>query len=568
MSTYKARTSLESPALFSTPDSRPRLCTASTGLRLTRLAACLVLMLPMSEICSVASEANSAPDHGLLRRAPRPLHPAATRTVTNCTDHNVGSLRDVAAAAQDGDLIDLTGLSCSVITLTSGEIPLAADNVTITAASPSALAIEANYRSRIFSHSGTGVVTINNLTITSGYVESDTASEVKGGCVYSSGSIILNNSMVDGCGSYVSYLPSAGKASGGALSAANYVYLHNSSITHAHTGSTIGQANGGAIYAGDDVYLNNSTVSANVAGSYSGATARGGAIFAIGNIVMNRSTVAGNMTYSPYKSLAGPSYGGGIYVRGFPRGARGTQISNSTISGNDSHNVGGLEILNGGGTNYNANIVNSTISSNYGHNRSGGIVTSTPLTLSNSTVVSNYSGSSAVAAGLEAYSAPVILQSSILALNYGPTASFDFDATFVTGSNNLITSSSIAPPGTITADPLLMPLANNGGPTQTHMLLMSSPAIGHGNNIAGLLYDQRGPGFSRVLGSAPDIGAVEADYIFADGFENFLLMRPREETANSAHTRPVSLLAYEDSLISFADGTGKRDLACFTKTTM
>ena len=402
------------------------------------------------------------------------------------------------------------------------------------------------------------MLTINNLTIKTGYVESDTAAFVKGGCVYSSGSIIVNNSVMDTCGAYVSYLPSAGAASGGALSAANYVYLHNSSITHSHAGSTIGTANGGAIYAGGDVYLNNSTLSTNVAGSYSGATARGGAIFAIGNIVMNRSTVAGNMTYSPYQSSDGPSYGGGIYVRGFARGARGTQISNSTISGNNSHNVGGLEILNGGGTNYNANIVNSTISSNYGHNRSGGIATSTPLTLSNSTVVSNYSGSSAVAAGLEAYSAPVILQSSILASNYGPTDTFDVDAIFVTGSNNLITSSSIAPPGTLTADPQLMPLADNGGPTQTHGLLGSSPAIGHGNNFAGLVYDQRGPGFSRVLGSAPDIGAVEADFIFANGFENFLLMRTDEETANAAHTRPASLLAYEDTLDSFAEGARKR----------
>jgi hypothetical protein len=204
MSTYNARTSLKSLAMFSTQDGRPCPGSVPTGFRLSRLAACLALILPMSEICAVASDAISTPDPTLLRRMARPSSPAATRTVTNCTDHNVGSLRDAASAAQDGDLIDLTTLACSAITLTNGEIPLAASNVTITATSASALTIQAYERSRIFMHTGVGVLTINNLTIKTGYVESDTAAFVKGGCVYSSGSIIVNNSVMDTCGAYVS----------------------------------------------------------------------------------------------------------------------------------------------------------------------------------------------------------------------------------------------------------------------------------------------------------------------------------------------------------------------------
>ena len=58
-------------------------------------------------------------------------------------------------------------------------------------------------------------------------------------------------------------------------------------------------------------------------------------------------------------------------------------------------------------------------------------------------------------------------------------------------------------------DPLLGPLADNGGPTFTHALLAGSPAIDAGSNPAALANDQRGPGFSRVSGAQADVGAFE-----------------------------------------------------------
>jgi hypothetical protein len=58
-------------------------------------------------------------------------------------------------------------------------------------------------------------------------------------------------------------------------------------------------------------------------------------------------------------------------------------------------------------------------------------------------------------------------------------------------------------------DPLLAPLADNGGPTRTHALLPGSPAISAGSNPANLTTDQRGAGFPRVYESAADIGAFE-----------------------------------------------------------
>src|SRR5262249_49120103 len=50
-------------------------------------------------------------------------------------------------------------------------------------------------------------------------------------------------------------------------------------------------------------------------------------------------------------------------------------------------------------------------------------------------------------------------------------------------------------------------LSNNGGPTAT--CLPGAPAIDHGVNAAGSMWDQRGSGFSRVIGPQADIGALE-----------------------------------------------------------
>ena len=68
-------------------------------------------------------------------------------------------------------------------------------------------------------------------------------------------------------------------------------------------------------------------------------------------------------------------------------------------------------------------------------------------------------------------------------------------------------------------DPVLGPLQNNGGPTETHALLAGSPAIDKGKNFTALTTDQRGAGYSRSFddsaipnaagGDATDIGAYE-----------------------------------------------------------
>ena len=62
-------------------------------------------------------------------------------------------------------------------------------------------------------------------------------------------------------------------------------------------------------------------------------------------------------------------------------------------------------------------------------------------------------------------------------------------------------------------DPMVGPLADNGGPTKTMALLPGSPAIDAGPNpvatFPGNRDDQRGNGFARVFGGQVDIGAFE-----------------------------------------------------------
>jgi hypothetical protein len=117
-----------------------------------------------------------------------------------------------------------------------------------------------------------------------------------------------------------------------------------------------------------------------------------------------------------------------------------------------------------------------------------------------------------------------ILQSTIIANNSASGVELDLGVAFgspVLGSNNLIMATqdgTAVPVDTIVEDPLLGPLQDNGGPTKTQALLPGSPAINTGKVAPDVFFDQRG--FPRVVGSMPDIGAVELDpdVVFANGF--------------------------------------------------
>jgi hypothetical protein len=133
--------------------------------------------------------------------------------------------------------------------------------------------------------------------------------------------------------------------------------------------------------------------------------------------------------------------------------------------------------------------------------------------LRNSTIASN---TAELGAGIHQYNgASTHSDSSIIARNTAGASGADWDGAgsiTVVGANNLVGSVGAAlalPGGTLFADPMLAPLADNGGPTRTHALRSGSPALNTGNNAAGLPFDQRGHGFARKAGPATDIGAFE-----------------------------------------------------------
>ena len=394
------------------------------------------------------------------------------------------------AIAGDGNTIDLTTLACSTISLTTGALSTTADNLTIDGPGRDALTIDAGYSDAFYNnaiyHFGTGTIAIEGVTIRDAKYAGDFP---YGGCIYSEGSILLRNATISSCTLYT---------------------------------TSLNAVRGGAIYAKGAVAAEYSTIAGSLAASFT-SRAFGGAIDALG-VTLRHATLDGNVAYSTEFGV-----GGGAFSRG------GATIDASTISANTaSHNIGGL-VANGSGT-YATDILNSTISGNSAGNVIGGLASVSTMTVRNSTIAfnvaeasdcSNY-GYAECGAGLQAVGAAT-LQSTIVANNIAGASPLDVgvgSAGTIGGADNLVPASATPlPADTLAADPLLSPLADNGGATRTHALADGSPAIDAGSNGAGAQSDQRGAGFARVAGAAVDIGAFErqgpgdGDVLFVGGFD-------------------------------------------------
>src|SRR5262249_22989567 len=133
--------------------------------------------------------------------------------------------------------------------------------------------------------------------------------------------------------------------------------------------------------------------------------------------------------------------------------------------------------------------------------------------IQNCTITNN--STSDMGGGLDtaATSNPVTIKSTIIAGNSGDNASPDLHGKVSAFNCDFGNTSGAAISGAgnlFNTDPQLLPLANNGGPTSTHALKATSPAIDAGSNPTGALYDQRGVGFPRTNSTVTDIGAYEA----------------------------------------------------------
>ena len=236
----------------------------------------------------------------------------------------------------------------------------------------------------------------------------------------------------------------------------------------------------------------------------------GGVAFFRGSNVIKDSTISNN--------TATRDAGG---VTNFDSGGFLT-IERSTIEGNTAARFRGGVFFRGPGA-----LVNSTVSDNEAGSNIGGVEFGAFSTnyVVNSTIVDNRAVSSSVgglSGGTGGHAVPLQMSNTIVAGNTAGGANPDVNGSFAaTSVNNLIgdvgTVTTLTGPGnqlgtaSSPIDPLLGPLQNNGGVTETHALLPGSPAIDAGSNsaAAGLTTDQRGTGFARIDNGTVNVGAVE-----------------------------------------------------------
>lgn len=254
-----------------------------------------------------------------------PLSVTTTTVVTTCADSGAGSLRDVTANANAGDTVDMTQLTCSTITLTSGSIGIAAANVTLQGPGQQSLTISGNGSSQIFSSYG-GNLTIDGLTLTDG-------SNANGGCLYAYGNLLISNSTITGC---VANDASQPHSYGGAIDAIGDLTLINSTVS----GNTAegDSAFGGAIYVyGAGTTIQNSVISDNAAIAHgtTGALkfALGGGLAAIYGLEVSGSTIEHNRAVAD----VGLAIGGGVHFLGALYTGNSANISRSTVTGNVAH---------------------------------------------------------------------------------------------------------------------------------------------------------------------------------------------------------------------------------------
>lgn len=439
------------------------------------------------------------------------VHADTILVTSTADDGSPGTLRAALAASNDGDVIDATGVSGTIL-LTAGEL-LVEKSVDILGPGPANLTIDGDQISRVYSIAPGLAVTIDGFKIVNGVASgAPTGSPNRGGGIYNGhSSLRVSNCTIADCSATElgGGIYNDGAVAGNATLTVLATLLINNSADGGggifSTGGLGGEAtlivadswlidntaiefgSGGGIFNTDSkLNVSDSTLSGNLAGG------SGGGIFHLGpsgNATVTRCTLSGNLA---------SDLGGGICTQS------GTlAIADSTLSGNSALRGGGIINVGSEGRTATLAVANCTLSGNAATD--GGGIANRDLGQSGATVdIGN-----------------TIVKASALGANFsanvaGSVTSRGFNLCSDDGSGFLT-----ALGDQINTDPMLGPLADNGGPTRTHLPLPGSPSIDQGlsNTIGGLTsdFDQRGfarSGDDPVIVNAPfgdgtDIGAVE-----------------------------------------------------------
>jgi len=417
---------------------------------------------------------------------------------------NADTAVNECAAGSGDDTIDLSSIT-GMIHLT-GPLPDLTSNIIFNGPGASNLTVRrdtgGNYR--ICKVSITATVTISGLRISNGRVADD-----HGGGIYNVGTLTLTNSTVNGSNAYLG----GGIYNTGTLTLTNSIVSDNSAehgggidndsgtveLINSIVSDNSAEHGGGIDNDSGTVELINSTVSGNSA-DY------GGGIYNDGMLTLEYSTVYGNEATSDGGGISN-SNGGAV------------ELINSAVNGNEAISDGG-GIFND--PNSMAELTNSTVSDNESGADGGGIYNAGTLRLNNSTI-GKYNFASGSGGGIwNDNNSTASFKNSIVARNIANSAGPDCynAATLISLGYNLVGDDSDCSFTTqtgdqVNVDPLLGDLRDNGGPTETHALLLGSPAfdaipIGSCTDHLGtpITADQRG--VTRPQGCACDIGAYEA----------------------------------------------------------
>lgn len=246
-----------------------------------------------------------------------------------------------------------------------------------------------------------------------------------------------------------------------------------------------GVTQGGGVFSGGRLTLRDAAVTGNAASAAGSTTSRqGGGVFVNDHARLERVLIAGNTLTSKAGDTFAPQ-GGGLFVND------DSTLENVTITGNTiDGSAGGSSGPQGGGL-----FVNDAVTM-------GGI------TVANNTAVDADSQGGGIF-----YNDDTTVHGVIVAGNRGggvPDECYTNDIV-VSDGTNLATNAAdcgFSAGGDLSADPLLAPLADTGGPSDTHALGAGSPALDRIPFASCPSTDQRG--LPRAgAGAACDIGAHE-----------------------------------------------------------
>ena len=306
-------------------------------------------------------------------------------------------------------------------------------------------------------------LTIAHCTVNGNAIVSGSVANNFGGGIYNSGTMTLNQVIVN---NNFAVFGGGGPdvPSGGGISNTGTMIIIAGTVQ-----SNLGFWSAGGIYNTGMLTITGSTILNNQTGDPGHFGGSGGGIINDGTMTIQDSTISGNTARGG--DLQGGD-GGGI-------SGNNNTITNSTITGNSALHGGGVA---GGG-----NIAHTTFSNNSASRDGGALYLTSPLELGNT-----------------------ILKAGVSGVNI-----FNNGGSFITHGYNISSddgSGLLNGPGDqINTDPMLGPLQNNGGPTFTHELLTGSPAIDAGdpNFTPPPYYDQRGPVFWRMRNGRIDVGSFE-----------------------------------------------------------